>query len=103
MFDKIDFKSGRICWSGFELNETVSLEEQIWSLKLDILLVDYGDNYCLDFGWLPEFDIIEGAFRLMIVKDENFQNPIFIRRTKELSELHSLFIEAINFVEDEMK
>lgn len=99
MLEKIDFKSGQVILNDFDFDDTIPLEEQIWSFKHDILQVRYDKGLILDLGWLPEFNLEDGIFTLVIVKNQNWSNPIFTKRTKSLKEIYEYIKEAIDLVE----
>lgn len=53
MLKKIDFKSGQVILNDFDFDDTIPLEEQIFSFKHDIFQVKYNNDLILDLGWLP--------------------------------------------------
>ncbi|WP_338552538.1 hypothetical protein [Paenibacillus sp. KS-LC4] len=86
------FKSGDVILNDFDFNEGVALDHQIWSFKEDILQVRYDNKFVLDLGWYPEFNLDDGSFKLNIVKNDDWLNPLFIKRTKSLNEMKSMNI-----------
>lgn len=99
MFEKINFKSGQVILNDFDFNDNIPLDEQTWSFKEDIIQVRYDNDYVLDLGWYPEFNMQEGSFKLIIVKIDDWLNPIFCKRTKSLKEIYDNINEAILLVE----
>lgn len=96
--ESINFKSGEVSLNDFDFVDNKSYAEQLWSFKEDILQVVYQD-FVLDLGWYPEFDLEKGSFRLVIVKDENWMDPIYCKRTQSISEVRELIMEAVELAE----
>ncbi|WP_308640933.1 hypothetical protein [Paenibacillus nuruki] len=95
----MDFRSGKIVFNDFDLNSAVPLNEQIWSLKEDILQVEYSNEYILDVGWVHDFDAEKGCFKLVIIKQEDWLNPIFVWKTKSVRQLYNYMNEAVSKLE----
>ena len=51
--------------------------------KEDMLQVHFPMNYVLDMGWY------DGIYRLYIIKDNNWESPIYLYSTEKESELFS--------------
>ena len=52
--------------------------------KEDMLQVHFPMNYLLDMGWY------DGVYRLYIIKDHNWEDPIYSYSTEKESELFSV-------------
>lgn len=97
--DHLDFRSGKIVFNDFYLNSDVPLDEQIWSLKEDILQVEYSNEYILDVGWVHDFDAEKGYFKLVIIQQGDWLNPIFIWKTKSVRQLYNYMNKAVSKLE----
>jgi hypothetical protein len=84
----IDFseKSGVITFNDFFISDDIPLENQLDELKEDMLQVEFPDGYLLDIGWRPSFEI-DGQFNLALIKDFNWEDPVYLSSAKSLSEL----------------
>lgn len=96
--NNINFGKGKVVLNDLDLKEDILLNEQVWSLKEDILQVEYGEDYILDVGFYPEFDIEKGEFRLVIVKGKYWDEPLFTKSTKSIKQLYLDLDEAINWL-----
>lgn len=97
MFENVNFEPGRVVYNDFNLNPNASLESQINSLKEDLFQINYYDEYIIDVGWYPEFDE-EGSFRICVIKDFDWEAPLFSKRCRDISSLNQLMYECINLV-----
>lgn len=61
-------------------------------LREDLLQVEYPQNLLLDIGWYPSFHA-DGEFKLYVVKNLEWDNPLLTLNTKTISDL-SIQIEA---------
>lgn len=76
------------------LEEEVSLKDQTMLLKEDLLQVESIDgSYLLDVGWYQEFDIT-GHFEVKIIKKYDWENPIFIKKTSDISSLKKILLKC---------
>ncbi|MHA6532313.1 hypothetical protein [Paenibacillus sp. BAC0078] len=97
--EKFDFKTGTVILNDFDFVDNISYAEQIWSFKEDILQVRYKNVNVLDLGWYPEFDLEEGCFKLVVVKIDDWLNPIFCKTTKSIKEIRDFIAEAVEVAE----
>lgn len=74
--DIFDIKQGKIKYDNFNIDFTMPLNEQEDDLLEDLLQIEFPNNYLLDVGWYPENDI-EGQFVLTLIKNFDWQNPIY--------------------------
>jgi len=99
MIKELDFTPGRIVYDDFDIDPRISFEQQIFSLKEDLFQVNYNDKYLIDVGWGPEFDL-KGKFKIRIIKNFNWIEPIYFRQTSDLKTLYTLLEECISIVRD---
>jgi len=97
MFDTISFEPGEVIYNDFEINPDVPIEYQIDSLKEDLFQVNYFDKYLIDVGWYPEFNA-NGNFRTVVVKDFNWEKPVFQKLSNDIYELTHIMEECVSFV-----
>ncbi len=92
----IDFskKNGTIIFDDFNIFEEISLAKQINELKEDMLQIDFPNGYILDIGWRPSFEI-DGAFKLLLIKDYNWDDPVYSDSLTSVSELKISIKKAI--------
>lgn len=93
-----NFKTGEVVLNDFDLVDNLSLPDQIWSLKEDILQVRY-KGCILDLGWYPEFNLEEGCFKLVVVRENDWLNPILCKKTQSITEVVIYIDEAIEVAE----
>ncbi len=73
---QIDWEMGQVTyWDLGFLDPLKALVEQIGDLKEDLAQIAYGDRV-LDVGWYPEFSE-EGEFVVQVVRDTNWEEPLF--------------------------
>ena len=103
MFKDINFGKGvNRKYIDFDVNKEVALEEQIDLLKEDLLQVSYDNDYLIDIGWYPEFDE-EGNFRVSVIKDYQWDNPILQKSCRDLNLLDEYLHEGIALIESKNK
>jgi hypothetical protein len=62
-----NFKDGKVIYNEFNIDFNIPLSKQLFSLKEDLLQVEYkGGKYVLDVGWYPELNP-KGSFRVFVV------------------------------------
>ncbi|HEV2696206.1 MAG TPA: hypothetical protein VG347_25190 [Verrucomicrobiae bacterium] len=97
----IDWKDGRVTWWGviaeFDLDK--SLDSQIDLLTKDLTQVEYAKNIVLDLGWTPSFKR-DGGFNLLVVENQDWENPIFKMRFRDFASLVPNLNKAIGFAVD---
>lgn len=94
----IDFKSGEIVYDEFNIDFSKPLEEQLDCLLEDLIQVKYEKGYLLDLGWYPEYET-KGEFCVQIIKNQNWDKPIYKKTCEEKEELNAELIKAIGIVE----
>jgi hypothetical protein len=99
MFGDLDFSPGKVVYNDFDISKEKPLSEQIYSLKEDLFQVNYDEKYIIDIGWHPEFTT-KGNFKICVIKDFDWANPVFIKKTKDLEKLKSYMVESISVVNE---
>ncbi|SFR69488.1 hypothetical protein [Anaeromicropila populeti] len=103
MFQDIDFGKGvNRKYIDFNINEVIPLKEQTDLLKEDLIQVIYESNYLIDIGWYPEFDE-EGFFRVSIIKDYQWENPVLQKNCRDLNLLKEYVDECIDIIQTKVK
>lgn len=103
MFENINFGRGvNKKYIDFDVNKYISLEEQIDLLKEGMLQISYDNGYLIDVGWYPEFDE-EGNFRVSVINDSQWDNPILQKSCRDLNLLDEYIHECINLIESKNK
>lgn len=97
VFD-LDYGEGQVKYIELDLVNTILLEDQIESLREDLLQVSYGDDkYILDVGWFPEGEL-DGSFRVVIIENYNWDQPIFIKRVNSIDMLIEVLAESVEIL-----
>ncbi|MBA5808756.1 hypothetical protein F9883_12810 [Morganella morganii] len=93
----VDFSknNGIVIFDDFNISENIDLSEQLEELKEDMLQVSFPSGYILDIGWRPSFEI-NGSFKLLLVKDYIWDNPIYSDSPSNISELKKSIEIAIS-------
>jgi len=98
---EINWKSGEVTsWDIDDLDIAKSIESQIALLKEDLFQVRFGKTVILDLGWHPEFNS-QGQFVLSVVKQENWQKPIFHLQFRDMENFKQNLNEAIEIARSE--
>lgn len=99
MFEGIDFKGGKVVHDDFKINCKQPLNEQLDSLKEDLFQVRYSNKtvFTIDIGWYPEMDPT-GSFITYIIKNFDWENPLFRKKSKSIDRLNKHLKEAITLV-----
>lgn len=64
-------------------------------LKEDMLQVEYPGGYLLDVGWRPSFNL-NGNFYICLIKDFDWDTPIYNGSAKDIVSLLFEINQAIN-------
>ena len=92
---RIDLKSGKITYNEFRIHFDIPFSEQLDSLLEDLVQIEYEDGYLIDLGWYPEFDAA-GRFIVQLIKDYNWEKPIYIQKSRDVKQLKEILVNAIN-------
>ncbi|WMW03916.1 hypothetical protein [Pseudomonas entomophila] len=92
----IDFsaKAGNITFNDFNIEESQPIESHIDDLKEDMLQVEFPGNLILDVGWRPSFSI-KGKFHVMLIKNHDWENPVYHGTAKNIESLKAQITKAI--------
>ncbi len=101
MFENLDFTPGRVTYNDLCINLELPLVDQTNALKEDLFQVEYDKNYVLDIGWYPSFSPL-GSFRILIVKDFDWENPVFERVCCTIDELVLYVQECANTIKHKL-
>jgi hypothetical protein len=63
-------------------------------LKEDLFQISYENDYIIDVGWYPEFSV-KGNFRIVVVKDYNWDTFIIEKKCKDLNTLDQLMKKCV--------
>lgn len=97
-----DFISGEIVYDEFNIDFSKPLEEQLDCLSEDLIQVKYEKGYLLDLGWYPEYET-KGNFIIYIIKNRNWDKPIYKRTCEKKEELNAEMIKAIDMLQSCME
>lgn len=90
MFQNLSINKGiiRLNDCDFDINDKL---ENLYhnSLKEDLLQIEFDNSYLIDVGWYPEFDK-NGKFIILLVKNNDWDNPIKEIKTRDLKELDEI-------------
>lgn len=88
-------KGGVVSFNDFIINKTIPLEAQLDNLKEDMLQIEFSDGYLLDVGWRPSFSK-NGEFKIVLIKDFNWDEPVYSGSAKNIIELETEIEIAID-------
>ncbi len=88
---------GTIVYDDFNIDFTKSITTQADSLKEDLLQISFAENMILDLGWYPEYNI-RGKFVLQIIKNYDWENPIYKETINYSSDIYKKINDAINTI-----
>lgn len=92
--EKILKKGGAISFDDLSnLDHNADIIEIVDDLKEDLLQAFFPGEMIIDIGWYPEF-CKSGSFRVLLIADQNWDNPTFSRKARSWIELDA----AINNV-----
>ncbi len=98
IWENIDLKSGSIIYDEFKIDFSISFEKQKWLFDNDMIQIIFGDLLTIDIGWYPSFQQ-KGYFWLRVIKNYDWDNPIFEKKCKDVFLLKQYLQEAINFAD----
>lgn len=85
--DFFDWRGGEVVyWDMDSFDATKPPEEQLDTLKEDLVQVRFGTNTLLDIGWYPEFSP-EGRFVVTVIRNEDWDQPVSQAESRTLGEL----------------
>jgi hypothetical protein len=91
----IDWATGRVAyWALDSLDLTTAIEANLGDLGEDLAQVEYPNGVLLDIGWYPAYSA-DGAFQVVVVRQADWEAPLFKRRCRTAAELHSTVEAAV--------
>jgi hypothetical protein len=91
----IDWQGGEVTfWDLDGLDASAPLASQLDELKEDLAQVRYGARLVLDVGWYPD-GAPHGQFSVVVVKDRDWDQPVFRERAPTVPALRSALQRAI--------
>ena len=87
-------------YNEFHVNPEISLSEQLLQLDEDLIQICYDEQYILDVGWYPAFNI-EGNFRVVIIKDCDWEKPVLTREYRDIKILKEHIEECVRIIQNE--
>ena len=82
--------------------EKVSIDEHISWLDEDLAQITFpNNNYIIDIGWYPSRDI-EGEFAVVVVKNKNWDEYLFMECTRSYDGLIDAINKAVEFIYSEI-
>ena len=95
LHEEIDWNSGRVVfWDMSFLDPRRPLGDQAADLKEDLAQIQYPEGILLDIGWYPSFSS-EGHFIVTVVRDSDWDEPLFAEKQGTLHELMQSLQRAI--------
>lgn len=101
IFEYYDFYPGVVRYNPYRLSPD-DMTDIKW-LNEDMLQVEYPENYLIDVGWYGSSETLKGVFKICIIKDCNWDKPIFQQEYRSVSELYMGMEEAIHQVRTILK
>lgn len=94
----VTLKSGKLTFDDFDIDPSISFEEQELSYKEDIIQMNFGKSIIVDVGWYPEFES-DGSFMIRIIRNEDWTKPVYKQRCKTLEEMKKYLQEAVDLAD----
>lgn len=95
----IQLKNIENIYDDFKIDPAIPFEEQRLSFKEDIIQIVFINDYLVDVGWYPEFEP-EGFFKINVIQNYNWFNPLFEKKCKDIEVLKKYLQEAIDICEE---
>lgn len=99
--DLFENKNFTEIFDDFMIDPNRSLAEQLENLKEDMFQAKIG-NQIIDIGWYPEFDI-KGRFVILIIENQDWENPIFRAEAKGIQKLSSIIKKLLDNHQEQEK
>lgn len=97
---KIDLQSGKITFNEFNIDFGVPYSKQVESLLEDLIQIEYENGYLIDLGWYPEYNP-QGKFILQVIRNYNWEKPVYIKDSRDEKTLEKIFLKAINTIKND--
>lgn len=97
MLNAINFRNGQITFDNLLWLTEQDFKEQKNFFGQDLLQVRYFEKYILDVGWY-NISNTKGIFIVQVIKDMNWDKPLFIKRVSTLKELRRIIEICIKLI-----
>lgn len=77
------------------IKEEFSLHDQLEHLTEDLLQIEINESFLVDVGYYPECSP-EGRFKIVVIKDYDWTQPVWVRTCKEILLLVPLIQEVLD-------
>ena len=94
MFEHIPFSSGRVTFNDPYFDPTKPVEQQMDILREDLFQSQWENGLKLAVGWYPCFNQ-NGRFRLVVIKDADWDSPVVTFETRVCGELVAEMLEIL--------
>ncbi|MBV7334327.1 hypothetical protein KFU94_40050 [Chloroflexi bacterium TSY] len=84
---------GSVVYEELALDNELTLADQVDRLNEDLLQVEFPGKVLLDLGWYPAFSN-QGQFQVYVVRDANWDEPLFYAEVASLDVLYSVLEAA---------
>ena len=92
---EFDWHNGHVLhWDLGPITREKAIELQYDDLKEDLAQVAFGASVLLDVGWYPDFSP-EGRFVIVVVRDQEWEEPILRLECKDVAGLYQALRAAI--------
>lgn len=88
---------GTIIYDDFNIDFSQPIKNQTDLLKEDLLQISLANDLILDLGWYPEHNI-RGKFILQIIKEYDWENPIYKKKINYNSDIFQKINDALNTI-----
>lgn len=102
MFEKFNFDDAIYLYNPCVYDPYLPFEELDLLLTEDMFRATFrilNFDYTIDVGWLPEGDA-EGGYKIVLVKDDNWDELVKCRKTSDYSLLESYMEEYMDYIKN---
>lgn len=92
-----DVSQGNVKYDNFNIDFTEPFEEQEENLLEDLFQIEFPNNYLIDLGWYPEYEI-NGKIVLTLIKNYDWKNPIYKYAGVSENELKKSYEIALDII-----
>ena len=101
MISDLIIGSGRVVFNDFPEDIDFNSAEVYEELKEDLIQIVY-DQFLIDVGWYPSFQE-NGKFTMMLIQNEDWEKPIFIKRTRSIQVVKETIEEYAVYIDSNLK
>lgn len=94
LLSTVDIFPAQVLFDDFHIVQDFSLKAQEDNLKEDLLQIAFSEALIIDLGWRPELDCT-GQFYVSIIKNNDWNSPLFIKSASDTQLLLNIFKEAV--------